>query len=115
MANERESRRNFLRTVMVSAVAAATPMSFLEAATQEGPALFVLEDGTELEITKEGEVYKAVQKSKGKVISEQPSGSFKVKGGGTFEVKNGTVTKADATMKMRERGPSAGHVLHVKW
>jgi hypothetical protein len=117
MAHHSNSRREFLHTMVLSAAAAATPMSFLEAATREGPVTYVLEDGSELEVKKAKKGYTAVRKSDGKVVARRPTGSFKVKdGGGTFELKNGTVVKAEASMSMRGRGPDAGHVQHsLKW
>lgn len=112
MTSDPNSRRNFLQTVVISAVAAATPMSFLEAATQKGTVTFELENGTELEVTRSGKGYTAVQKSKGKIMSRRPTGSFKLKSGEMFEVKNGQVINADVTPSMRARGGDNFHVKH---
>ena len=107
MSDESDSRRGFLRAAVAGAVTLASPLSLLEAAAQDGPVPFELEDGTELELRKSGTKgfnYRAVRKSNGKVIAARPTGTFKTKAGGVIEVKNGRVLKADATSSLRSRG-----------
>jgi hypothetical protein len=73
------SRRDVLRTFVVSALLSAAPLSILEAATSNGePAYITLADGSRLVIKKVGDKqFTATREQGGKVVDEKPTGSFK--------------------------------------
>jgi hypothetical protein len=99
--NKTSSRRDVLRTAVVSALLSAAPFSALEAATQNGaPAYITLTDGSRLMIKKVGDQqFMATREQDGKVVDERPTGSFKGLNGLEVVLDQGKVMDVKSTGK----------------
>jgi hypothetical protein len=115
MASNPASRREILRRAIAGAVAAATPLSVIKAATQEGkPIILDLQDGGALNVTKTGKRYTAVRQSDaGDVLDPKPTGSFKLKTGEVVKIKKGLITQANVKPGLALRGGEADWSLVV--
>lgn len=101
MPDEILVRRNILRTIVASAVFSAAPFSLLEAATEKGhPAFIDLADGSRLKIKKIGQKqFMAVREQGGKLVDEQPTGSFTGANGEVVTLDKGKVMDVTARKK----------------
>jgi hypothetical protein len=93
------SRRDVLRTVVVSALLSAAPLSVLEAATKSGqPAYITLTDGSRLVIKKVGDKqFLATREQGGKVVDDKPTGTFKGLSGQEVVLDQGKVMDVKST------------------
>jgi translation initiation factor IF-1 len=100
------SRRAILKTLVGSALLAATPLSVIEAAAKAGELVrFELQDGSKLSVRQVGKMrYRAVRMEGSKVVDKTPTGSFTLKTGEVVETKDGTITKADVPAGNKTRG-----------
>ena len=116
MTSNPASRREILRRVVAAAVASATPLSVIKAATQEGkPIVLQLQDGSALNVTKTGKRYTAVRQSDaGDVLDAKPTGSFKLKTGEVVKVSKGLITQANIKPALGLRGASDSFALFWK-
>lgn len=109
-------RRDVLRTVVGSALLAATPLSIIEALAADGPVRLGLADGTQLLVRKDGERHRASHVDGDKVIAERPTGAFALRSGETVQVADGLVTKADVKIAATpQRDAEAGKTFALFW
>ena len=97
-SNKTSSRREVLRTVVLSALLSTIPLLVVEAATKGDPtSVIALADGSRLIIQKIGGVgrgaphYVATRQVGDKVVDEKPTGSFTGKNGQIILLDQGKV------------------------
>jgi hypothetical protein len=110
-----ESRRDFVRVAVASAILSAAPLSVIKAATSGQPVVFNLQDGTQLRITGQNGKYTAVHLNGARIVDAKPSGSFTLMSGEVLEMRDGTVTRGDVKPPLTLRGgDDTSFVLFVK-